>query len=96
MTIPNTPAIIMRSSSPLLLVAITLAIAATSSLAATLSWDCSKIPNICSNDLYAIQCLGLPSSLHRDSSDSTSHRKMNACRSPNRCAGSDTDGSCDE
>ncbi|CAO1628901.1 unnamed protein product [Parajaminaea phylloscopi] len=61
-----------------------------------LSWDCSKIPNICSNDLFAIRCAGKSSTLHRDPTSATAHRAANACHSPNRCAGDTANGSCDE
>lgn len=40
---------------------------------------------------YALQCLGKPSTLHRDSSDSAEHRTENACNSPNRCSGNPSD-----
>ncbi|KAK0547480.1 hypothetical protein OC846_004842 [Tilletia horrida] len=74
-----------------------LALLASSALAATVVFDCTKVPNICSNDCYAIQCAGKPTSLHRDSADATYHRTQNACKSPNRCSGNPTDSnSCDE
>ncbi|KAE8214488.1 hypothetical protein CF327_g2117 [Tilletia walkeri] len=70
---------------------------ASSAFAATVVFDCTKVPNICSNDCYAIGCAGKPTTLHRDSADATAHRNANACRSPNRCSGNPTDSnSCDE
>ncbi|KAK0536240.1 hypothetical protein OC835_002080 [Tilletia horrida] len=73
------------------------ALLASSAFAATVVFDCTKVPNICSNDCYAIQCAGKPTLLHRDSNDATYHRTQNACRSPNRCSGNPTDSnSCDE
>ncbi|EPQ32217.1 uncharacterized protein PFL1_00414 [Pseudozyma flocculosa PF-1] len=66
-------------------------------LSATLTFDCAKVPNICSNDCYAIQCLGKPSTLHRDSANASTRRQQTACQSPNRCSGNPTDSnSCDE
>ncbi|PWN34487.1 uncharacterized protein FA14DRAFT_132103 [Meira miltonrushii] len=70
---------------------------ASSSLAATVTFDCTKVPNICANDFYAINCVGKPTQLNRDSDDATAHRAANACRSPNRCSGNDdSSNSCDE
>lgn len=62
--------------------------------AATVSFDGSKVPNIVSNDLYAIQCAGKPSHLNR-SSDGTANRQKTQCHSPNRCSGTSLP-SCDE
>ena len=82
----------MRFSLALLALA-----SASSAAAATVTFDCTKVPNICSNDFYATKCLGFPTTLHRDSADATAHRNANACRSPNRCAGhDDQSNSCDE
>ncbi|KAK0529920.1 hypothetical protein OC834_003486 [Tilletia horrida] len=50
------------------------ALLASSAFAATVVFDCTKVPNICSNDCYAIQCAGKPTLLHRDSNDATYHR----------------------
>ncbi|CAO1625746.1 unnamed protein product [Sympodiomycopsis kandeliae] len=62
--------------------------------AATVSFDGSKVPNIVSNDLYAIQCAGKPSRLNR-SSNGTANRAKTQCHSPNRCSGTNLP-SCDE
>ncbi|KAK0536252.1 hypothetical protein OC835_002092 [Tilletia horrida] len=73
------------------------ALLASSAFAATVVFDCTKVPNICSNDCYAIQCIGKPTTLHRDSENAAYHRTQNACRSPNRCSGNPSDSnSCDE
>lgn len=65
--------------------------------AATLTWDCTRIPNICSNDCFAIQCASHPTTLHRDSASASTHRAATACKSPNRCANNPSDSnSCDE
>ncbi|KIS69430.1 uncharacterized protein UMAG_11931 [Mycosarcoma maydis] len=65
--------------------------------AATLTWDCTRVPNICSNDCYAIQCAGKPTTLHRDSANASANRAKTACKSPNRCANNASDSnSCDE
>ncbi|SPO25720.1 uncharacterized protein UTRI_03085 [Ustilago trichophora] len=65
--------------------------------AATLTWDCTRVPNICSNDCYAIQCAGKPTTLHRDSANASINRANTACKSPNRCANNPSDSnSCDE
>lgn len=40
------------------------------------------MPNICSNDCYAIQCAGKPTRLHRDSANASINRANTACRSP--------------
>ncbi|SAM82111.1 uncharacterized protein UBRO_04400 [Ustilago bromivora] len=70
---------------------------ASGAQAATLIWDCTRVPNICSNDCYAIQCAGKPTRLHRDSANASINRANTACRSPNRCAGKPADSnSCDE
>ncbi|KAL9935426.1 hypothetical protein V8E36_005774 [Tilletia maclaganii] len=70
---------------------------ASFALSATVVFDCTKVPNICSNDCYAIQCKSKPTTLHRDSASATQHRNENACRSPNRCSGNpDDSNSCDE
>lgn len=78
----------MRSFSPVLAL---FCLSAISARAATLTWDCTRVPNICSNDCYAIQCLGRPSTLHRDSADASANRAKTACKSPNRCSGGDSD-----
>ena len=68
-----------------------------SASAATLTWDCTRIPNICSNDCYAIQCASKPTTLHRDSANASINRAETACKSPNRCANNASDSnSCDE
>lgn len=65
--------------------------------AATLTWDCTRVPNICSNDCYAILCAGKPTTLHRDSANASANRALTACKSPNRCANNPSDSnSCDE
>lgn len=65
--------------------------------AATLTWDCTRVPNICSNDCYAIQCAGKPTTLHRDSANASINRANTACKSPNRCANNPSDSnSCGE
>lgn len=64
---------------------------ASGAQAATLIWDCTRVPNICSNDCYAIQCAGKPTRLHRDSANASINRANTACRSPNRCAGKPAD-----
>lgn len=33
-----------------------------------------------------LQCLGQPTTLHRNSAQATANRNNNACRSPNRCS----------
>ncbi|KAK0530851.1 hypothetical protein OC834_003169 [Tilletia horrida] len=53
------------------------ALLASSAFAATVVFDCTKVPNICSNDCYAIQCIGKPTTLHRDSENAAYHR--NSC-----------------
>ncbi|PWN44862.1 hypothetical protein IE81DRAFT_320832 [Ceraceosorus guamensis] len=71
--------------------------AASAASAATVTFDCSKVPNICSNDCYALKCAGKPSTLHRNSAAATDNRNHNACKSPNRCSGNpDDSNSCDE
>ncbi|PWN47466.1 hypothetical protein IE53DRAFT_321165 [Violaceomyces palustris] len=80
-----------------LLLAICLLAAVSVVRSATVTFDCAKVPNICSNDCYAIQCKGKPTTLHRDSENSSLHRTQNACKSPNRCSGNpDDSNSCDE
>lgn len=70
---------------------------ASGALAATLTWDCTRVPNICSNDCYAIQCAGKPTTLHRDSANASINRANTACKSPNRCADNPSDSnSCGE
>ncbi|SJX62993.1 uncharacterized protein SRS1_13816 [Sporisorium reilianum f. sp. reilianum] len=84
----------MLARSYLVLAALALV---SSASAATLTWDCTRVPNICSNDCYAIQCAGKPTTLHRDSADATANRALTACKSPNRCANNPSDSnSCDE
>ncbi|PWN95725.1 hypothetical protein FA09DRAFT_362765 [Tilletiopsis washingtonensis] len=71
--------------------------AVTAASAATVTFDCSRVPNICSNDCYAIRCLGKPTTLTRNSPQAEDNRDANACRSPNRCSGNPSDSnSCDE
>ncbi|EST05430.1 hypothetical protein PSEUBRA_005107 [Kalmanozyma brasiliensis GHG001] len=70
---------------------------ASTAQAATLTWDCTRIPNICSNDCFAINCAGKPTTLHRDSANASTNRAKTACKSPNRCANGPSDAnSCDE
>ncbi|KAJ9479018.1 hypothetical protein PHBOTO_002492 [Pseudozyma hubeiensis] len=74
-----------------------LSLTTSSTLAATLTWDCTRVPNICSNDCYAIQCASKPTTLHRDSANASANRAETACKSPNRCSGNpDDSNSCDE
>lgn len=66
----------------------------TGAHSATVSFDGSKVPNIVSNDLFAIQCAGKPSRLNR-SSNGSANRQQTQCASPNRCSGTSLP-SCDE
>lgn len=81
----------------LLFASITLLGTAATVQAATLTWDCTRVPNICSNDCYAINCASKPTTLHRDSANASINRAATACRSPNRCANGPADAnSCGE
>ncbi|KAN0061751.1 hypothetical protein ACQY0O_005743 [Thecaphora frezii] len=86
---PNlTPVSLLRSSqicSKMLVqsvasfVLLALSTAPMGALTATLTFDCTKVPNICSNDCYAIRCFGKPSTLHRDAPNASARRQQAAC-----------------